>query len=64
MIAAELKALGVDELEAKERELLEDLFHLKLQHATGQLRNTARLRAARRDVARVKTILSQRSRAR
>jgi large subunit ribosomal protein L29 len=60
--AEELKGLGVDELKAKERELEEDLFHLRLQHATGQLRNSARLRTVRRDIARVKTVLGERGR--
>lgn len=62
MSAEELKGLGVDELKAKERELEEDLFHLRLQHATGQLRNSARLRTVRREIARVKTVLGERGR--
>lgn len=52
--------MNQDELRVRERELSEDLFHLRLQHATGQLRNSARLRSVRRDIARVKTVLNQR----
>jgi len=60
--AEQLKGLGQDELKAKDRELAEDLFHLRLQHATGQLRNSARLKVVRREIARVKTVLSEKGR--
>ena len=46
-----------EELETKERELVESLFNLKFQHATGQLDNTAQLKKTRKDIARVNTIL-------
>ncbi|MFN7955498.1 MAG: 50S ribosomal protein L29 [bacterium] len=52
--------MAAEELKGRERELREDLFHLRLQHATGQLRNSARLREVRRDIARVQTVLKQR----
>jgi len=58
--AEEYKGMSVADLRTKERELSEDLFHLRLQHATGQLRNSARLRSVRREIARLKTILTQR----
>ena len=60
MSSEEYRNMNQDELRVKERELSEDLFHLRLQHATGQLRNSARLRSVRRDIARVKTVLNQR----
>lgn len=60
MSADEYKAMSADDLRSKERELNEDLFHLRLQHATGQLRNSSRLRSVRREIARVKTVLNQR----
>ena len=57
MKASELRDLSVEELETKERELVESLFNLKFQHATGQLDNTAQLRKTRKDIARVNTLL-------
>jgi large subunit ribosomal protein L29 len=47
------------ELRQKEKEVTEELFNLKFQHATGQLENTARLPRVRRDLARVKTLLRE-----
>jgi large subunit ribosomal protein L29 len=55
----ELRDMSVDELRLKERELTEQCFNLKFQHATGQLENTMALRKARRNIARVKTVLAQ-----
>ena len=60
MSLEEFKGMAAEELKGRERELREDLFHLRLQHATGQLRNSARLRSVRREIARLKTILTQR----
>ena len=57
MKASELRDLSIEELETKERELVESLFNLKFQHATGQLDNTAQLRKTRKDIARVNTLL-------
>ena len=57
MKASELRDLSIEELEVKERELVESLFSLKFQHATGQLDNTAQLRKTRKDIARVNTLL-------
>ena len=57
MKGSELRDLSVEELETKEKELVEALFNLKFQHATGQLDNTAQLGKTKKDIARVKTIL-------
>jgi large subunit ribosomal protein L29 len=60
----ELKAmndLGVDELRARERELTEELFHLRLRRTTSQLPNAMKMRSTRRTLARVKTLLRQRT---
>ena len=51
----QLKGEAVDALHAKEKELREALWKLRLQKTTGQLENPARLRTVRRDIARVKT---------
>jgi large subunit ribosomal protein L29 len=61
MRAREVRDLGVDEMRVKERELREELFRLRLRRGTGQLASPAKLRAARRDLARVMTILREKS---
>ena len=60
MKATELRDLSIEELEVKESELVEALFNLRFQHATGQLDNTAQLAKSRKDIARVKTVLAER----
>ncbi|MBW1981121.1 MAG: 50S ribosomal protein L29 [Deltaproteobacteria bacterium] len=59
MKASELRELSREELEVKESELVEALFNLRFQHATGQLDNTAQLGKTRREIARVKTVLAE-----
>ncbi|HUC77149.1 MAG TPA: 50S ribosomal protein L29 [Vicinamibacterales bacterium] len=59
MKAAELRDLAVDELGAKERELTDQLFRMRLQKSMGQLESPDKVRAVRRDLARVKTVLRQ-----
>ncbi|MGD9918751.1 MAG: 50S ribosomal protein L29 [Paenirhodobacter sp.] len=58
MNAQELKAKTPDELRDALVALKKEAFNLRFQQATGQLENTARMRAVRRDVARVKTVLN------
>ncbi len=58
--AAELRALDGDRLEEILRESKEELFNLRFQNATGQLDNTARLRAVRKDIARIYTVMRER----
>jgi large subunit ribosomal protein L29 len=64
MKAAKVREMGLDELRTKERELLEQLFRLRVQKSIGQLDNAIKLRETRRDVARVKTVLKQKQVAR
>jgi large subunit ribosomal protein L29 len=61
MKAKEFRALNEGELVQKERELNEELFNLRFQHAAGQLENTMRVRQVKRDIARVKTIFKERA---
>ncbi len=61
MRAADLRELTTEELAAKLRELSEELFKLNFQHQGQQLDNTARLGQARRDLARVKTVLREKT---
>ncbi|MCB1163137.1 MAG: 50S ribosomal protein L29 [Candidatus Latescibacteria bacterium] len=56
----EMRDLTLQELEAKEREMAEELFNMKLRHGLGQLDNPLNIRKARRDLARIKSLLSER----
>lgn len=59
MKAAELREHTVEELLEQEKELAEKLFALRLQRVTGQLESPAKMRDARRDLARVLTVLRE-----
>ena len=59
MKAKEIRELSVEELEVKLTELKKDLFNLRLQNATNQLDNPTRISEAKRDIARVNTILRE-----
>jgi large subunit ribosomal protein L29 len=58
--AAELRGQSRDELTKKVGELKEELFTLRFQSATGQLESHGRLRAVRKDIARIYTVLTER----
>lgn len=60
MKARELRTLSDEELRRKEKELREELFNLRFQHAIGQLTNTARISQVKREIARIKTVLRER----
>ena len=59
MKVGELRDLGAEELGAKERELADQLFRMRIQKSMGQLEAPDRIRTVRRDLARVKTVLRQ-----
>lgn len=59
MKAAELRKLGSEDLKKKLEEARKDLFNLRFKHAVGQLEKSSRLREARRDVARLLTLLGE-----
>ena len=61
MKAADLRDLTHEELEAKLKEVSEELFNLNFQHARQQLDNTARLGQAKKDLARLKTVLKEKA---
>ncbi|ARE39518.1 LSU ribosomal protein L29p (L35e) [Rhodovulum sp. P5] len=63
MNAQELRDKTPDELREQLTSLKKEAFNLRFQQATGALENTARMRAVRRDVARVKTVLNEKARA-
>jgi large subunit ribosomal protein L29 len=59
MKAIDLRMMTLDQLEDEAVKLKKEQFNLRFQRATNQLENTARVRAVRRDIARVKTIAAQ-----
>jgi len=61
MNATELQTKTPDQLRDSLVALKKEAFNLRFQQATGQLENTARMRAVRRDVARIKTVLNQKA---
>jgi large subunit ribosomal protein L29 len=61
MKAADLRDLTLEELLAKGKEVSEELFNLNFQHSSQQLDNTARLGEAKKDLARIKTVLRERT---
>jgi large subunit ribosomal protein L29 len=58
----DLRLLSEGELLEKAKDLNEELFNLRFQHATGQLENVMRVPQVKRDIARVKTILKEKVR--
>ncbi|NLV88977.1 MAG: 50S ribosomal protein L29 [Tissierellia bacterium] len=60
MKAKEVRQLSDAELKNKLNELKAELFNLRFQLATGQLDNPSRIKAVRKDIARVKTIVRER----
>jgi large subunit ribosomal protein L29 len=57
----EIVEMSTDELLTKRRDLRQESLHLRLQQQSGQLEQPSRLRLLRRDVARIETVLSKRS---
>jgi large subunit ribosomal protein L29 len=60
---AELRDLTVDDLQARAKELEDQLFRMRLQQSLGQLDAPVKLRFTRRDLARIKTVISEKQRA-
>lgn len=62
MKAGDVRAKTDDELKQQLTDLRKEAFNLRFQKASGQLENTARVRAVRRDIARIMTVLGDRAR--
>lgn len=60
MDSKQMREMGTDELTQKHGELKEEIFHLRLRRATSRLENPMKLRQARRDLARLETVLKER----
>jgi large subunit ribosomal protein L29 len=63
MKAEKIREMSEDELRKKEEDLQDQLFRMRIQKSTGQLDRPAKIRDARKDLARLKTILAERRRA-
>ena len=59
MKAEDIRAMSPDQMDDAVLNLKKERFNLRFQRATGQLENTSRLKQARRDIARIKTIAAQ-----
>ena len=61
MKASELKQKNVEDLQQELHGLLREQFNLRMQRGTGQLSQPHRMKAVRRDIARVKTVLNEKA---
>ena len=61
MKAKEIRNLSVEDLNKKLEELKKDLFMLRMQHATNQLDNPLQIASTKKDIARVKTIIREKT---
>jgi large subunit ribosomal protein L29 len=61
MLAKDLRGKTPDQLRDQLTALKKEAFNLRFQQATNQLENTARMKAVRRDVARINTVLTQKA---
>jgi large subunit ribosomal protein L29 len=59
MKASEIRNMSVDEMQRKLGELTEEIFNLRFRHGIGQLENPRKIKASRRDAARLKTIIKE-----
>jgi large subunit ribosomal protein L29 len=59
----EIRDLSPAELAARKHELREESFHLRIQQQSGQLEKPSTLRAIRREIARIETVLTQKTKA-
>jgi len=62
MKIVDVRTKSDDELKGQLMDLRKEAFNLRFQAASGQLENTSRVRAVRRDIARIKTVLNERKR--
>jgi large subunit ribosomal protein L29 len=62
MKAAELRDITVEELMKKEQDLRKELFNLRFQQATGEIENPMRIRAIRKDIAKILSVITEKNR--
>lgn len=61
--ASEFRTMTVDELRQEETNLRKELFNLRFQQVTGEIENPLRIRHVRKDIARVLTVINEKSKA-
>lgn len=59
--ASEFRTMTVDELKQEEKSLRKELFNLRFQKVTGEIENPLRIRTVRRDIARLLTVINEKS---
>ncbi len=59
MKSSEIREMSLDEMKAKAKELVKELFSIRMRHATAQLEDPLKIRHLRKDIARVKTIIAE-----
>jgi large subunit ribosomal protein L29 len=59
MKASEIRAMSLEEMHRKVEDLKEELFNLRFQHETDQLDNSQKMKQTKRDIARVKTVITE-----
>lgn len=57
----EIRDLSLKELPVRKRELVEEVFHLRLQQQSGQLEKPSQLRSLRREAARIETVITEKT---
>ncbi len=57
MKSSEIREMSLDEMKAKEKEMVKELFSIRMRHATAQLEDPLKIRYLRKDIARVNTII-------
>jgi large subunit ribosomal protein L29 len=61
MKAKDIRAMSAEDRKKELDGLLREQFNLRMQHVTGQLANNTKLRAVRRDIARMKTVMNEKA---
>ena len=62
MKPAKMREMSMEELRTEESSLSDELFRLRFRSATGQLDKSSKIKSVRRDIARIKTIISEKTR--
>jgi large subunit ribosomal protein L29 len=62
MKAAELRETTVEDLRKKEQDLRKELFNLRFQQATGEIENPMRIRAIKKNIAKILTVITEKNR--
>jgi large subunit ribosomal protein L29 len=61
MKAKDIRAMSEQDRQKELDGLMREQFNLRMQHATGQLANNAKMKAVRRDIARLKTVMNEKA---